>query len=103
MKTEPLYLFAKWQVKEGKLDEVLPLMSELQEKSRAEEGNLLYKVHQSMSDNHMILLYESYVSEKALDDHRGSEHFKALAVQQIIPLLESREALPANELVFTKG
>ena len=47
MGKKPVYTFAKWRVKQGQLAAVLSQLAELMAKSTAEEGNLLYKVHQS--------------------------------------------------------
>ena len=98
MKKQPVYTFAKWQVKEEHLQMVLDILPQLIEKSRNEEGNLFYRVHQSLSDTHTLLLFEGYKDETALDKHRGSEHFKNLVIKQIVPLLEKREIVIANEL-----
>jgi quinol monooxygenase YgiN len=98
MKQKPVYTFAKWQIKEGHLQTVLDLLSELIQKSTSEEGNLVYKIHQSLSDSHTLILFEGYKDEKALDMHRGSEHFKNLVIRQIVPLLDTRELIVANEI-----
>jgi (4S)-4-hydroxy-5-phosphonooxypentane-2,3-dione isomerase len=50
MSQKPVYTFAKWRVKEGQLLALLDLLADLSAKSTAEEGNLLYKIHQSLSD-----------------------------------------------------
>src|SRR5687768_12201879 len=94
----PVYLFAKWKVKEGQLNNVLPLLPELAEKSRAEEGNLFYKLHQSNSDQHTLMLYEGYADANAVEAHRNSKHFQELVLVKIVPILESREAVLASEL-----
>lgn len=57
---KPVYTFAKWRVKEGQLVAVLELLADLTEKSTAEEGNLLYKIHQSISDANTLILFEGY-------------------------------------------
>lgn len=99
MKKTAIYIFAKWQVKEGQLQPVLNLLPALVEKSAAEEGNLFYKVHQSLSDDHTLLLFEGYRDEASLEEHRGSAHFRDLVLQQIVPLLAHREVELTNELL----
>ncbi len=47
MSQKPVYTFAKWKVKDGKLETVLKLLAVVAGKSSKEEGNLFYKVHQS--------------------------------------------------------
>ncbi len=95
---QAIYTFAKWEVKEEHLQEVLKLLPELAEKSRAEQGNLFYNIHQSLSDTHTLLLSEAYADENALEEHRASEHFKNLVVKRIVPLLEKREVTLTHEI-----
>ena len=94
----PITVFAKWQIKEEHFQTVLDLLPELVQKTQQEEGNLFYKIYQSQSNTHTIILYEGYVDENALDFHRSSEHFKNIALKQIIPLLEKREVELTTEL-----
>lgn len=97
---EPVYAFAKWRVNEGQLDTVLQLLTEVAEKSSAEEGNLFYKVHQNNTDKNTLLLYEGYKDESSLAAHRNSEHFQQLVIGKIVPLLAEREVILASELVL---
>ncbi|CAG5002554.1 hypothetical protein DYBT9275_02917 [Dyadobacter sp. CECT 9275] len=98
MNPQPVYVFARWQVKDGHLDTVLQLLAILSEKSNAEEGNLFYKLHQSNTDKNTLMLYECYKDEAAVSAHRNSEHFQTMVLGQIVPLLESREALLTSYL-----
>ena len=98
MGKKPVYTFAKWQVKEGQLVAVLDLLADLTAKSTAEEGNLLYKIHQSISDANTLILFEGYKDESALAEHRDSDHFKTLVLGKIIPLLEDREIVVTTQL-----
>lgn len=91
MSKKPVYTFAKWRVKEGQLAAVLSLLAELTAKSTAEEGNLLYKIHQATGDANTLVLFEGYKDESALAEHRNSEHFQRLVIGEIIPVLEDRE------------
>ena len=99
MSTKPVYTFAKWRVKEGQLVTVLDLLAELTAKSTAEEGNLLYKIHQSISDANTLILFEGYRDESALAAHRDSEHFQSLVMGKIIPLLQEREIVATYERI----
>ena len=98
MSKKAVYTFATWQVKEGKLDTVLSLLAELSAKSTAEEGNLLYKIHQSNSDANTLVLFEGYKDESALAEHRKSEHYQTLIVGKILPLLEERDIVITTRL-----
>lgn len=98
MDRKPVYTFAKWQVKEGRVTELLSLVPDLAAKSAAEEGNLLYEVYQSNSDPNTLILFEGYEDESALSSHRNSEHFQTLVVEKIVPLLEHREIVITTQL-----
>lgn len=98
MANQHVYTFAKWRVKEGQLLAVLDLLADLTAKSTAEEGNFLYKIHQSLSDANTLILLEGYKDEAALADHRNSEHFQTLVTGRIIPLLEEREIIVTMQL-----
>jgi quinol monooxygenase YgiN len=98
MNGNPVYLFAKWKVKEGYVDQVLELLAQMTEKTRKEEGNLFYRIHQSISDANTLMLYEGYVDTAAVEAHRNADYFQSLVIGKIVPILESREAILASEL-----
>jgi quinol monooxygenase YgiN len=98
MGNKPVYTFATWRVKAGQLVTVLDLLADLTAKSTAEEGNLVYKIHQSISDANTLILFEGYQDESALAEHRDSEHFQTLVLEKIIPLLEDRNVVVAVQL-----
>lgn len=100
MSTKPVYLFAKWKVREGNLDKVLSLLPKLAARSRAEEGCVFYEVHQGRTEPNILMLYECYRDEAALDAHRSSEHFQQMVIGEIVPLLESRQPFLADLLTF---
>lgn len=100
MEQKPVYVFAKWQVKEGKLDLVLKLLAEVAKKSTEEKGNLFYKIHQSNSDNNTLILFEGYTNEAAVEEHRNSAYFQNLVIGNIIPVLENREVILASQFNF---
>ncbi|GGH61593.1 quinol monooxygenase YgiN [Filimonas zeae] len=93
MSTQPIHVFAKWQVKAGQLDKVLLLLREVVRQSREEAGNLFYTVNQSTTDANTIVLYEGYAGEEALDAHRNAAYFQETVVAKIVPLLENREVI----------
>lgn len=98
MSTKPVYLFAKWKVREGNLDRVLSLMPNLAAQSRAEEGCLCYDIHQGRTEPNTLMLFECYRDQAAVDAHRSSEHFQKMVIGELVPLLESREPLLATKL-----
>lgn len=98
MANQPVYTFAKWRVKEGQLFAVLELLANLTAKSRTEEGNLIYQLHQSIADANTLILFEGYKDESALAAHRNSEHYQTLLLGKIIPFLENREIVVTTQL-----
>ena len=98
MAQKPITVFAKWQVKQDHLDTVLNLFTELVEKTRQEEGNIFYTIHQSITEPHTFMLYEVYKDEASVAAHRASDHFQTLAVGQLIPLLDNREVILATQI-----
>ncbi|OOQ60529.1 putative quinol monooxygenase [Mucilaginibacter pedocola] len=99
MEQQPIHVFAKWRVQDGKLDTVLALLNQAAIQSRQEEGNLFYRLHQSTTDANTIVLFEGYANEEALAAHRSSEHFQTVVVGQIVPLLAEREVTVTTELI----
>ncbi|MDR7127967.1 quinol monooxygenase YgiN [Algoriphagus sp. 4150] len=88
---DQVYVFATWKVKQGEIDKVLDLLKTVREESIKEDGNLFYKVHQSNLDANTLVLYEGYINEAAIEEHRNSSHFQELVLGKIVPLLENRE------------
>ena len=95
---QAIFIFAKWQVKDGNLQTVLSLLPSLVEKSTSEEGNIFYKIYKDNSDSNTLILNESYKDMASIEAHKNSEHYQEIAVKQIIPLLENREVILASEL-----
>ncbi|QHS58827.1 putative quinol monooxygenase [Chitinophaga agri] len=99
MKTTPVHVVARWKVKAGKLEQVLPLLKEIRTMSLREEGNLFYEIHQSKADVNTLILFEGYADETAQQTHVQSAHFKRIVTEQIVPMLKEREvtlAIPIN-------
>ena len=93
MTTTPIHVFARWKIKEGNAPTVLKLLNDLRAKTISEKGNLFYMIHQSCVDANTIILFEGYADEAVQQAHTNSDHFKKLAIEQIIPLLEEREVI----------
>lgn len=100
MTQKTIITFAKWQVKEGHLQEVLSLLKEAVSKSTAEDGNLKYEVYQGNENPNTLMLFEEYIEQDALNFHRNSPHFQEVVVGKIVPLLENREVLISSQLDF---
>lgn len=80
-----------YTVKEGKMDEVLRLLARMKDLVKAKEpGCVLYQVSKSQSDENILLLYEVYEDQLALDAHGNTEHFEGIVKKEVVPRLESR-------------
>lgn len=77
---------------------MLSLLQHMVPKTRAEKGNLFYDVHQGITDDHTIVLYEGYVDEAAIQAHRDADYFKEWVLGKIVPLLESRGVVLTHPL-----
>lgn len=86
-------VIARYRTREGAEDTVLPLLDTMAAASRAEPGNLAYRVHQGTEDPRAIALYEEYASEADFTAHCESPHFRDIVLGRVVPLLESREVL----------
>ena len=91
MNTQPIHVFARWQVKPEHLETVLGLLPEVVRQSTSENGNLFYQIHQDNADPNVLILFEGYTDENALQDHRDSDYFQDIVIAKIVPLLEKRE------------
>jgi quinol monooxygenase YgiN len=99
MATTPVHIFARWKVREGQMQAVLKLLTEVRSKTIQEKGNLFYKIHQSQADANTLILFEGYADGAAQQAHINADHFKKLVVEQIVPLLEEREVMLTTPLM----
>jgi quinol monooxygenase YgiN len=84
-------VIAKWTARAGEEERVLDFIRELAPPSREEPGCLVYRVNRDAEDVRVFLLYEEYADEAGYREHGESDHFRRLALEGAIPLLESRE------------
>jgi quinol monooxygenase YgiN len=61
-------------------EEIARILRELAAASRQEPGCISYIPHRVESDPDIILIYEQYRDQAALDAHRASPHFAQYAV-----------------------
>ena len=99
--TEPVFIFAKWQIKDGQLSTILDLLPTLMEESKKESGNLFYNIFQDKTEPNTLILHESYKDMASIESHKNSDHYQNIAVKQIIPLLENRDVILATKLDFS--
>lgn len=79
-----------YTVRPGNEEAFLPLLREFVAAVRGEPGNVSFDAYQSLEDERTYVLLGRYASPEAVLDHRASEHFRRLVLEQISPLLEVR-------------
>jgi quinol monooxygenase YgiN len=87
-----IVLIAKYHVTPGNTDQVLSELRRMKPLVAANEpGCVFYQVSRSAEDPDLVLLYEHYVDDAALQAHRETPHFKEIVESVIMPLLRKRE------------
>jgi quinol monooxygenase YgiN len=81
----------RYTVRAGCEEAFLPLLREFVEAVRGEPGNLSFDAYQSLEDERTYVLLGRYVSRDAVLEHRASEHFRRLVLDEIAPLLDVRQ------------
>lgn len=85
-------MVAKYHVKPGNVEAVLDALRKMAPLVKQHEpGCTKYYANVSRDDPNLIMLYEEYESEEALQAHRETEHFKQYIEGTAVPLLEKRE------------
>ena len=83
-------MIAKLTSAEGKLDELVAVMSTMVEAVKAEPGTLVYAMHVS-AEQSAIYFYERYTDKAALDAHGTSDAMKAGVASQFHSALNQSE------------
>lgn len=73
-----LVIVAKLQAVAGKGSELAERMVAIAQKVRTEPGNHMYAIHQAVEDADIVMVYEQYTDQAALDAHRA--HMKEMGV-----------------------
>lgn len=68
-------IVAKMNVKPECVDAFKAAAKELVEKSRAEEGNVAYGLHEQIGDPTKLAFIEIWRDQAAIDFHNATEHF----------------------------
>lgn len=85
-------LIARWTVPAEHRETVLKGLARMTAEVEANEpGCLMYHSNISNDDPNVIVLYERYTDDAALEAHREAEYFKAIVLGEIVPLLVHRE------------
>jgi quinol monooxygenase YgiN len=81
-------LVARMTAREGEEERALELLEQLAAASQQEPGNVHYIPHRAADNPRTFLIYEQYRDEAAFQEHGQTEHFKAIALEQLFPLME---------------
>ena len=79
-------IIAQFSIHNNKIEEFLNLTKTLVAKSNSEKGCLTYKLLKEADVNNSFFVYEEYESQKAIEEHSSSEHFKTF-LNLVTPLL----------------
>jgi (4S)-4-hydroxy-5-phosphonooxypentane-2,3-dione isomerase len=87
-----LVLIAKYHTKVGKTADVLAELAKMKPLVQANEpGCKCYQVSRSTENDRIVVLYEHYDDDAALEFHRETPHFKTIIENTVVPMLEKRE------------
>ncbi len=83
-------LIVHMKVKPGTEQECIRLMKLMEEHTRREPGCIYYIGHQSPDDPTTFAFYEQYKTQKDLEDHWASDHFKKYVTNGLDPIVVER-------------
>lgn len=72
-------------------EKVEGLLRVLTEESRKEPGCVSYIAHFVEGNPELVLIYEQYAHQAALEAHRATDHFKQHAIGGLYQLMKDRE------------
>lgn len=75
MNDQDINVIARLKVKKEVIEEAIGLLKDLQASTREEPGCNMYQLHQSIEDETILVLYESWTDKNSLDNHFQSPHF----------------------------
>jgi len=90
-------ILAEQKIKKENIGKYHEIVKELVEKSRAEEGCILYDLDQSRDDETVHCFVELWKDEEAIAIHNSTEHFT-----RIVPLLGELLEEPGVVRTFNK-
>lgn len=71
-------VWAKIPAKPGERDKLAAALQTALDTAKGEPGTIYYILHTDPNDADALFMYELYESQDALNEHMGSEAFKAL-------------------------
>ncbi len=59
------------------VDQFIEVTKTIAAKTRAEQGNLRFEIHQSRDDPTLFFLFETYKDENAISEHKATDYYTA--------------------------
>lgn len=78
--------------------QVLEAVQQLAAASRQEPGCISYIPHELAGDSSLVMIYEQYRDEAALEAHRASPHFHKYAIGGLFQWMKDRSVDDLNAL-----
>jgi quinol monooxygenase YgiN len=79
----PVVIFTRLQARPGRRADLLAAFDELHDAVDAEDGTLVFAMHEAAGEPDVVLFYEVYADDRALATHRESA-----AVRAVVPRLD---------------
>ncbi|WP_300607723.1 putative quinol monooxygenase [Trebonia sp.] len=86
-------MIAQYKARAGEVDRVAAALRNMLEPTRAEPGNLEYRVLRDPDQPGVFVLLERYADEAAFEAHLASPHFTTYLRGQVLPFLDERTRL----------
>ncbi|MBS4726982.1 antibiotic biosynthesis monooxygenase [Mycobacterium sp. SM1] len=83
-------VIATWVANPGEAEHIRALLEKMTPLSRAEPKVICYQAHVSADDPNTFVLYEHYTDPSGYEEHRATEAFRSLVLNEAIPRLASR-------------
>ncbi len=80
-----------WQVREGEAAAAADIIARFAPEARREPGLELLMVNRSATNPSEFMFYEVFRDAAAFDAHQQTPHFKAMILEEALPLLDKRE------------
>lgn len=72
-----LKIVATIEAKAQYRDKLIEIIYTLVDKTRKEDGNISYELHQDVKNQLKFIIIEVWKDQQAIDAHNASDHFKA--------------------------
>jgi quinol monooxygenase YgiN len=82
-----------WEVRDGEADTAADIIARFAPEARKEAGLELLMVNRCTTNPAQFLFYEVFKDAAAFALHQETPHFRALILEQALPLLSKRERL----------